>query len=218
MFLSHESLRDLDRWIHKQPGCSRVQFRSWCVRVPCRWQLRYLSSMQCGCLLCAAIVNLALAKSAWQSSVDAGGVPSRAVDGDKNSRWPAHSCTHTSNHESNPWWMVDLGTDAHIDHVEVTNRADCCGNFNYYVICLLLCLLPLGRKMTNIRPNGARCVLNFPAPGNVFAASWRYSSPKRKHSGNPSLPINTEISIIDNLTIWRCFEHWQQFFVTWAYR
>ena len=66
-------------------------------------------------------------KSAFQSSTGWGGVPSRAVDGNKNSQWGGKSCTHT-NKQHNAWWRVDLGGNYLVTKVQVTNRGDCCWN------------------------------------------------------------------------------------------
>ncbi|EDO25960.1 predicted protein, partial [Nematostella vectensis] len=56
-----------------------------------------------------------------QSSTDHGGVPSRAVDGDRNSAWARGSCTHTYG-EAAPWWQVDLGTTKSIAEVLIVAR------------------------------------------------------------------------------------------------
>ncbi|XP_059195111.1 fucolectin-like [Centropristis striata] len=48
-----------------------------------------------------------------------------AIDGNRDSRFSAGSCTHTDE-ESNPWWRVDLLDKYIISSVTVTNRGDCC--------------------------------------------------------------------------------------------
>ena len=54
--------------------------------------------------------NLALRKSATQSTTGSGGVASRAVDGNTSGIWNNGSITHTQGGASlNPWWRVDLG-------------------------------------------------------------------------------------------------------------
>merc|ERR1711933_321331 len=45
-------------------------------------------------------------KPVWQSSVDHGGVPERAIDENANTLWQGQSCTHTKR-EDNAWWKVD---------------------------------------------------------------------------------------------------------------
>ncbi|XP_028281935.1 fucolectin-3 [Parambassis ranga] len=51
--------------------------------------------------------NLALQGKATQSSLYSFGAAYNAIDGNRNSRWEAGSCTHTSN-EVSPWWRLDL--------------------------------------------------------------------------------------------------------------
>lgn len=74
--------------------------------------------------------NLALKKPAQQSSTSNGGSPDKAVDGKCIGEWSKGSCTHT-NHERNPWWLVDLGESRKIYAVMVKNRKDCCGQRLY---------------------------------------------------------------------------------------
>jgi len=61
-----------------------------------------------------------------QSSNSHNSPASRAVDGNSDANWGGNSCTHTHN-EPNPWWNVDFGATKTIEKVQVTNRADCCG-------------------------------------------------------------------------------------------
>ena len=71
--------------------------------------------------------NLALGKGTFQSSTAWAGEASYAVDGNPNPEFNAGSCTHTSTHDDNPWWGVDLGADYLITQVVIINRGDCCG-------------------------------------------------------------------------------------------
>ena len=67
--------------------------------------------------------NVARLGKATQSSVGSGGVPERAIDGNKNPDWGAGGQTHTDGFGStNPWWEVDLGREFMVDKVEVWNR------------------------------------------------------------------------------------------------
>ncbi|MEU5725951.1 glycoside hydrolase N-terminal domain-containing protein [Micromonospora sp. NPDC047738] len=79
--------------------------------------------------------NLALGKTATQSSVSSGGIPSRAVDGNTNGVWSAGSVTHTAA-QRQPWWQVDLGAVQQIDEVAIWNRTDCCAArlTDYYLL------------------------------------------------------------------------------------
>ncbi|NQT37763.1 MAG: discoidin domain-containing protein, partial [Planctomycetes bacterium] len=72
-------------------------------------------------------VNLAVNGSAFQSSLNNGGVPERAIDGNMDGRWSSGSVTHTTN-ESQPWWRVDLAESQEIHSLSLWNRTDCCGD------------------------------------------------------------------------------------------
>lgn len=70
--------------------------------------------------------NLALGKTATQSSAYPwGGAAGLAVDGNTSGLWGHGSVTHT-NLELSPWWQVDLGSVALVGKVELYNRVDCC--------------------------------------------------------------------------------------------
>lgn len=70
------------------------------------------------------LTNVAIGKSATQSSLVHGGVASRAVDGNTNGYWWFNSVTHTGYGYS--WWKVDLGQEYEIWEVVIWNRLDCC--------------------------------------------------------------------------------------------
>ncbi|XP_077990552.1 uncharacterized protein LOC144444875 [Glandiceps talaboti] len=69
--------------------------------------------------------NVALGKSASQSSNWQGSYPYRVIDGNTNGNWSENSCTQTNN-DTDPWWKVDLGQTFPVYQVIVTNRHDCC--------------------------------------------------------------------------------------------
>ncbi|WP_430905628.1 carbohydrate-binding protein [Maribacter sp. 2-571] len=69
--------------------------------------------------------NLALNKTAEQSSEDYGGGAERAVDGNTSGVWGNNSVTHTKN-SNRPWWQVRLGQDYNIGQIKIWNRTDCC--------------------------------------------------------------------------------------------
>ncbi len=71
-------------------------------------------------------LNLAVGKSASQSSTDADGQPERANDGNTNGRFQEHSVSHTQS-EPNAWWQVDLGAIYNLASIRLWNRTDCCG-------------------------------------------------------------------------------------------
>ncbi|GIW41612.1 MAG: hypothetical protein KatS3mg076_2189 [Candidatus Binatia bacterium] len=82
------------------------------------------------------LVNVALGKSASQSSTLEGASAGRAVDGNTDGNFWNGSVTHTgANFQA--WWQVDLGSVApNIVVVDVWNRTDCCGDrlSNFYVL------------------------------------------------------------------------------------
>src|SRR6266498_824088 len=71
--------------------------------------------------------NVALSRTASQSSTAYGGVAGRAVDGNTSGNWGDNSVTHTAV-ENQPWWKVDLGSLQPIQEVKLWNRTDCCGD------------------------------------------------------------------------------------------
>ena len=69
--------------------------------------------------------NVALNKSASQSSTGNGGSANRAVDGNRGGVYNDNSVTHTIS-GSDPWWRVDLGAKYDLTHLRIYNRTDCC--------------------------------------------------------------------------------------------
>ncbi|KAL4239802.1 hypothetical protein ACF0H5_000605 [Mactra antiquata] len=79
-----------------------------------------------GCVF--TISNVALRKSAFQSSTLEPYVASNAVDGNINGNIGAGSCMHTNGMSPDTYWEVDLGGVYVIDNVVLYNRLDCCGD------------------------------------------------------------------------------------------
>lgn len=80
--------------------------------------------------------NLALNKSATQSSLAYGGDAERAVDGNVDGSYKNASVTHTGI-EAQAWWQVDLSSIENISHINLYNRTDdCCVNrlSDFYVL------------------------------------------------------------------------------------
>jgi hypothetical protein len=69
--------------------------------------------------------NLALGKSATQSSTFGGMNASRAVDGVTDGVASNNGVSQT-NSEAQAWWQVDLGSEKIIDSIRAYNRTDCC--------------------------------------------------------------------------------------------
>ncbi len=67
--------------------------------------------------------NVARQGKASQISTDYAGEATRAIDGNTNGEFAAHSTTHTAATD-NPWWEVDLGKLYPVDHIVLWNRMD----------------------------------------------------------------------------------------------
>ena len=75
---------------------------------------------------CTILSNLALNKSASQSSTYFGGVASLAVDGNQTGTSATSNppdLQHTLN-ETQPWWQVDLGKKSNLSRIDIYNRTD----------------------------------------------------------------------------------------------
>ena len=81
------------------------------------------------------VSNVALGKSAQQSTTSHNGLASRAVDGNTDGNWRAGSTTHTTDAEQS-WWQVDLAAQSSIRDIVVHNRVNCCTDrlSNFYVL------------------------------------------------------------------------------------
>ena len=75
-------------------------------------------------------VNLALRKTASQSSTCNWDGAYKSVDGNRNTNMWQGSCSNTNDDAGGPnWWMVDLGDPYLLNNVVMYNRApDSCGN------------------------------------------------------------------------------------------
>ena len=67
--------------------------------------------------------NIAIGKSASQSSTDYGGPAKLAIDGNPDGNFDRKSTTHTAS-QDNPWWEVDLGAAVQIDSIRIHPRTD----------------------------------------------------------------------------------------------
>ena len=74
-----------------------------------------------------SVENLAVGRSASQSSTEHDGAASHAVDGNTDGDFFHRSVTHTST-EAQPWWQVDLGAITELGEVVLYNRTECCGD------------------------------------------------------------------------------------------
>jgi len=79
--------------------------------------------------------NIAIGKTATQSSIREEAGPERAIDGNTDGDLANGSVTYT-NFDQNAWWEVDLGEVNLINQINVHNRSDCCKGrlSDYYVL------------------------------------------------------------------------------------
>jgi len=70
--------------------------------------------------------NVALGKTATQSSIYPGGDAFKAVDGNTNGTFGSGSVTHTNCTDPAASWQVNLGSDTQIARIVLWNRTDCC--------------------------------------------------------------------------------------------
>jgi hypothetical protein len=76
----------------------------------------------------ASRINLALSKTATQSSLYASDTAAdKAVDGDTRGDF-GKSQVAVTHQEAQAWWQVDLGATQPIQTVQLWNRTDCCGD------------------------------------------------------------------------------------------
>ena len=89
--------------------------------------------IQGNCCVSVLSVNLAYRKKTVQSSTGVAryGISSHAVDGNRNNKFVAKSCTMTSK-DNNSWWQVDLAGVYEVNRIAIIARGDCstCGKFD----------------------------------------------------------------------------------------
>jgi len=68
--------------------------------------------------------NIARSGKATQSSTSNGGSADKAIDGNKSDSFANGGQTHSAEGTDNPWWLLDLGTEAPIESILIFNRAD----------------------------------------------------------------------------------------------
>lgn len=74
------------------------------------------------------MLNVAAGKAPMQSSVAAGGVPERAVDGSTSNFFTPETCSLTEV-ERAPWWYVNLLEPYMVQLVRLDFGKPCCGKF-----------------------------------------------------------------------------------------
>ena len=79
--------------------------------------------------------NLAAGATTTQSSVENGGVPTRAQDGITSGVYSTRTVTQTTS-ERRPWWQADLRATKRVTSLVLWNRTDCCADrlADFYVL------------------------------------------------------------------------------------
>lgn len=70
------------------------------------------------------LFDIAMNKTAKQSSTYAQFVADGAVDGNRGTDQTKDMCAHTAVEDTNPWWMVDLLAVYYITAVRILNRGE----------------------------------------------------------------------------------------------
>jgi poly(beta-D-mannuronate) lyase len=106
------------------------------------WNINWISITPIDIASTIIVENIALGKTAEQSSTNTTGVGAAdlAIDGNTSGEWSddvdENSVTRT-NIESEAWWQVNLGEDYEIGDIVIWNRTDCCTdrltNFDVFV-------------------------------------------------------------------------------------
>lgn len=106
------------------------------------WNINWISITLIDIASTIIVENIALGKTAEQSSTNTTGVGAAdlAIDGNTSGEWSddvdENSVTRT-NIESEAWWQVNLGEDYEIGDIVIWNRTDCCTdrltNFDVFV-------------------------------------------------------------------------------------
>lgn len=68
------------------------------------------------------LMDIAIKKTAEQSSTFENNEAAAAVDGIRGTDLITDMCAHTALNETNPWWMVDLQVVYYISTVRILNR------------------------------------------------------------------------------------------------
>ncbi|KAK2138161.1 hypothetical protein NP493_8502g00002 [Ridgeia piscesae] len=68
--------------------------------------------------------NIALNKTAFQSTTEYSAPAERVVDGNTLNDFMGNSCANTGTKKTPPWWAVDLGSHQKVTHVQISYRLD----------------------------------------------------------------------------------------------
>ena len=115
-------------------------------------------------------VNAARSGTASQSSMDNGGLPNRAIDGNTDGNWGNGSVTHSANSSTEVprYWEVDLGAEQLLGRLSTWFRTDCCWDRNTNFTLLVLAAdrtTNWSRTYPGQPPNSVTYTLPTPIPG-----------------------------------------------------
>ena len=97
--------------------------------------------------------NVARRGKAKQSNVGFGGVPERAIDGNKDGAFAKGGQTHTAESTRDPFWEVDLGAEFPIEAIAVWNRSEENGKYVDRLEGFWLTVLDAERQVVFSRKN-----------------------------------------------------------------
>ncbi|KAI9515402.1 hypothetical protein NQZ68_026136 [Dissostichus eleginoides] len=99
----------------------RVEGRYVTVRIPGYGKVLTLCEVEVYGYHAPTECNLAIKGKASHSSVHASRDAYKAIDGNRDSKWPENSCSSTDK-EKNPWWRLTLSKTHKVFSVKITNR------------------------------------------------------------------------------------------------
>ncbi|XP_043100894.1 fucolectin-like [Puntigrus tetrazona] len=95
--------------------------------------------------------NLAIGRTATQSSTYGSWSAEQAIDFNPGFIQPSTLCSSTDT-QTNPWWRLDLGSVYRVNRVVVTNRLDCCPE-------RIKAEIHIGNSLENNGNNNPRCAV-----------------------------------------------------------
>lgn len=143
--------------------------------------------------------NVAKGGKATQSSIGAGGVPERALDGNKDPDFNKHGQTHTNNSgTTNPWWEVDLGQAFDVEKVQIWNRGGLGSRLDGFTLELLDADRKAVFRVTNVAA-GDSLIVDVKGGGKLtyLTAQGKPGAPLSKAQSAPAAKAAPEPALAD---------------------
>jgi len=106
--------------------------------------------------------NIARRGTVTQSTVNWGGTPERAIDGDTSGVFDEGSQMHTIEDRPDPWWEVDLGAELPIDAIVLWNRSEEGGRWASRLDGYVVRVLDAERRTVSIEHGGKAHIERIP--------------------------------------------------------